>query len=82
MVQGPWRLAIRRFRRHKLGMLAFYTLIALYVVSIFAGFFAPYDYEDEVRERIWQQHWNLVIIDEAHNAPLGPAAEVSGVSPA
>jgi superfamily II DNA or RNA helicase len=29
---------------------------------------ASVDYakQDDVRERIWQQHWNLVIIDEAH----------------
>lgn len=29
---------------------------------------ASIDYakQDDVRERIWQQHWNLVIIDEAH----------------
>src|SRR2546423_13843078 len=29
---------------------------------------ASLDYakQEEVRERIWQQHWDLVIIDEAH----------------
>jgi len=53
LIQSPWRLAIRRFRRHRLGMIAFYTLIALYMIAIFAGFFAPYDYEDEIRDLQW-----------------------------
>src|SRR3954468_19489824 len=53
IVQSPLRLAVRRFRRHRLGMLALYTLIGLYVIAIFAGFFAPYEFDDEVRELQW-----------------------------
>jgi peptide/nickel transport system permease protein len=53
IIQSPLRLAVRRFRRHRLGMLAFYTLIALYLIAIFAGFFAPYEFDDEVRELQW-----------------------------
>jgi peptide/nickel transport system permease protein len=53
LIQSPWRLAIRRFRRHRLGMVALGILVALYLTAIFAGFIAPYSYEDEIREVAW-----------------------------
>ncbi len=37
---------------------------------------ASMDYakQDDVRERVWQQRWDLVIIDEAHSSQGGDAA--------
>ena len=40
---GPLRLAWRRFRRSKIGIAGGVTLIVLYVIALFAGFFAPYN---------------------------------------
>lgn len=52
-VQGPAWLAWQRFRRHRPGIVGLVILVVLYLVAIFAGFVAPYDYTDEVRELPW-----------------------------
>src|SRR5262245_41120843 len=53
LVQSSAKIALRRFRRHTLGMLGLATLIVLYIVAGFADFIAPYDYENETRELQW-----------------------------
>lgn len=40
--QTPLTLALRRFRRNRVGVLSFWVLVALYVMSVFAGFLSPY----------------------------------------
>ena len=40
---STWRLAARRFRRRKLGMLGLFIVTTLTVVAIFAPVIAPYD---------------------------------------
>jgi len=40
--QSQWRLIARRFARHRLAVAAMFVLAALYVVAVFAEFFAPY----------------------------------------
>jgi peptide/nickel transport system permease protein len=50
---SPGRLAWRRFRHHKPGMVGLIVLILLYLIAIFASFVAPYDYADEARELTW-----------------------------
>jgi peptide/nickel transport system permease protein len=52
-IATPWRLAVRRFRRHRPGMIGLAILVVLYLMAIFAGFVAPYDYADESRELLW-----------------------------
>lgn len=52
-VEGPGRRAWTRFRKHRPGMLGLWILAALYSMAIFAGFIAPYDYTNEVRELTW-----------------------------
>jgi peptide/nickel transport system permease protein len=52
-IATPWRLAVRRFRRHRPGMIGLAVLAALYLMAIFAGFLAPYDFADESRELLW-----------------------------
>src|SRR5437867_8807931 len=53
LLQSPMRMAWRRFKRHRPGMVGLWVLGILYFMSIFAGFIAPYDYEDENRELQW-----------------------------
>ena len=44
---------------------------------------ASLDYakQDDVRERIWQQHWDLVIIDEAHKCSARTGSGGPGRAP-
>jgi superfamily II DNA or RNA helicase len=44
---------------------------------------ASIDYakQEDVRERIWQQHWNLVIIDEAHKCSARTGSGGAGREP-
>jgi SNF2 family DNA or RNA helicase len=44
---------------------------------------ASLDYakQDDVRERVWQQHWDLVIIDEAHKCSARTASSGQGREP-
>jgi peptide/nickel transport system permease protein len=44
-----WQLGLRRLRRHRLAVGAFYVLAALYIMMLFAEFLAPYHYDNEVR---------------------------------
>jgi peptide/nickel transport system permease protein len=40
---SQWQLMWRKFKDHKLAMLAAYTLIVLYTIALLAPFLAPYD---------------------------------------
>ena len=42
-VATPWELMRWRFKKHKLAVVALYILAIMYVLAIFAEFFAPYD---------------------------------------
>ena len=39
---SQWQLIRLRFSKHRLAVASFYVLIVLYLMSIFAEFFAPY----------------------------------------
>ena len=41
--RSQWQLFRRRFVRHKMAVFALFVLLALYVIVIFAGTFAPHD---------------------------------------
>lgn len=47
--RSPFRLALRRLKRHKNAMIGLYVLAALYLAALFADFLAPYSYESETR---------------------------------
>ncbi len=51
--ESPLRLSWRAFRRHRPGMVGLGLLIVLYLLAIFAGFVAPYDYDDQIRDLLW-----------------------------
>src|ERR1043165_1486096 len=61
---GPWRMAWRRFRRHKPGMVGLSVLVILYLVAIFADFIAPYEYTDETRDLLWRPPTRLHVSDQ------------------
>jgi len=48
-VQTPWQIALKRLRRHRMAIFGFRVLVVLYVLTVFAGFFAPYHYDNEQR---------------------------------
>src|SRR3954451_22787719 len=52
-VHGPAKIAWKRFRRHRPGMIGLLILTILYAMAIFADFVAPYHYMDEERELNW-----------------------------
>jgi len=38
-----WSLMVRAFRRHRLGMISLWILLALYLMALFADFLSPYN---------------------------------------
>jgi peptide/nickel transport system permease protein len=65
---SPWQLFWRRLKPHRIAMFSGVVLIFLYLVAIFAGFMAPYDYQRLDRDRffhppIWPrlEHFHLVV---------------------
>jgi peptide/nickel transport system permease protein len=52
-LEAPWRLMWRRLRRQRVATLGGIVLIVLYLVSLLAGFFSPYGYERQDRERFF-----------------------------
>jgi ABC-type dipeptide/oligopeptide/nickel transport system permease subunit len=50
--RGPWRQALRRFRRRPLGIAALAVLVALFVAGVLAGVLAPYPAGEEFLEFI------------------------------
>ena len=44
-LRGPWRQALRRFRRQKLALVALGVLVAIFIVGALAGAIAPYSYD-------------------------------------
>ncbi len=61
--QSLWRLSMRKLRRHRLAMWALRALIVLYLIAIFADFFAPYGYDNEERTHSYHWPWNLHVVD-------------------
>ena len=40
----------RKLKKHKLALVSFYVLLVLYLLAIFAGFIAPYHFDNEERK--------------------------------
>lgn len=60
--RSPWQIAWGRLRRHRMAMFAMVVLIVLYLLTIFAGFVAPYWYDNEVRDMSYHPP-NLRFVD-------------------
>lgn len=48
LVASQWKLIWWRFRRHKLALISAIILVLIYIVVLFAEFFAPYDPTDYI----------------------------------
>jgi peptide/nickel transport system permease protein len=44
--ETPFQLIVRRFRRHKLAMISLFIMIAIFLISLFAPFIAPFKSDD------------------------------------
>jgi len=49
--RSPFRIAMRRLRRHKLALVGLAVLVLMYLTALFADFVAPYRYDNEDRKR-------------------------------
>ena len=52
--RSPFKIALRKLKKHKLALAGFWVLVVLYTVALFAGFFAPYRYDSEDRSTPYQ----------------------------
>ena len=52
--RSPFKIALRKLKKHKLALAGFWVLVVLYTVALFAGFFAPYRYDSEDRATPYQ----------------------------
>jgi len=63
----PMRMALRRLRRHRMAIFASRILVILYVLTLFAGFFSPYDYDNERREHSYHPPQGIRFFDADGN---------------
>ena len=59
---SPLQLAVRRFRKNRLGVVGFWILAVLYTIALFAGFFSPYSIENQHFEAPFAVH----VPDDGH----------------
>jgi peptide/nickel transport system permease protein len=50
---SPWQLFWRRLKQRRIAMVGGAILIVLYLVALLAGFFAPYSYQRQDRDRFF-----------------------------
>jgi len=50
LVASQWRLMWLRFKKHKLALVASVLIIIMYILALFADFFAPYRPDDSVAD--------------------------------
>lgn len=61
---GPWRLAWRGFRKHRIGMVGLVIVLLLYGMALFADVIAPYGPDEQIRELQWSAPSSLHFSDE------------------
>ena len=61
---SPLQLAVRRFRKNRLGVVGFWILAVLYTIALFAGFFSPYSIENQHFEAPFQPPQGVYIVHE------------------
>lgn len=55
MIISPWGIFWKRLKRQKTAMAGAVILFILYFIALFAGFFAPYSFERQDRERFFHR---------------------------
>ncbi len=63
IVRTPFKIAMRRLRKHKLAIVGFWILVVLYAMALFAEFVAPYEYMTSDRERPSQPPTKFRFVD-------------------
>ncbi|UCC94511.1 MAG: ABC transporter permease [Candidatus Omnitrophota bacterium] len=61
---GQLRVGLQKLKRHRLAMGALWVLFALYFSAIFAGFLAPYHYDNEDRSLSYAPPTKIHFFDE------------------
>ena len=69
---SPWRIALRRLRRHRPAVLALGVLVVWYLLALFAGFVAPYHYDDENRDHSYHPPGSVHFFDPEGRFHLRP----------
>lgn len=64
VVRTPFKIAMRRLRKHKLAIIGFWILAVLYTMAVFAEFIAPYGFKTSDRERPYQPPVKVRWVDE------------------
>lgn len=62
--QSPLALALRRFRRSRVGVLNFWVLVVMYTVALFAGFLSPYGITTQHEEYPYQRPQAVHLVHE------------------
>ncbi|MFD1733736.1 ABC transporter permease subunit [Deinococcus malanensis] len=62
--QTPLALALRRFRRNRVGVLSFWVLAAMYLIALLAGFLAPYSITVQHEEYPYQRPQAIHVMHE------------------
>ncbi len=60
---SQFQLMVARFRKHRVATISFYLLVVLYVVAIFADFFAPYDPLQRFDDQIYASPTPIHLLD-------------------
>lgn len=68
----PWNLAVARLRRHRMAMFGLRVLVVLYLTAAFAGFLAPYHYDNENRDHSYHPPRAFHFWDAEGNFHLRP----------
>ena len=63
-VKTPFKIAMRRLKKHRLAIVGFWILVVLYTMAIFAGFIAPYRYDSSPRNKYNQSPTKIHFTDE------------------
>jgi len=71
-IRTPFKIAMRRLRKHTLALAGFWTLVVLYAMMVFAEFVAPYGFKTSDRERPYQPPTKFYFVDEAGTFHLVP----------
>ena len=67
---SQYELMLVKFKKHKLAVVSFYLLVALYLIAIFANFVAPYDPLTRFGDLLYASPTQIHIRDAAGNFHL------------
>ncbi|ASN82997.1 ABC transporter permease [Deinococcus ficus] len=62
--RSPLQLALRRFRRNRVGVLSFWVLAFMYLVALFAPFLAPYSIKEQHEEHPYARPSGIHLIHQ------------------